>query len=48
MTYSTGWCVRGQRDNKKCTRLQMARRRMGKIYDVIVKSPNVKGKNMTL
>ena len=30
-------------DNYKYTRLHLAKRRMGKIYDV-VKSPNVSGK----
>ena len=37
----------GQRDNKKYTRVQLAKRRMGHIpvpvYDV--KYPNVRGKN---
>ena len=34
----------GDRDNKKYSRLQFARRRMGKIYDV--KGPKVRGKSI--
>ena len=44
MPYTVGLMREENMDKKICTRLQLAKRRKGKIYDV---KKNVRGKNVT-